>query len=476
METQHSANVQEFEADANKEYISSTVNHKCTELKISSCGSLVVEDQRSFTAETFAFSENLSSGLQDSSSLHRTWNESSSIQTHCNPWATLSCVAENGTENHGGSQNWTQWKSEGSSAVNQGAELGADCLNTSRTQSCTQQATSYFCEDILSRCLDPATGMPVKQEYMNTDNCSVMTSHQLVTLGLDTAAPTDLEARAPGSTYVQMEPLRPHLVHASGHHLGAPMGFYNSSLGQHMVSNNGALGSADGCRFPVDPGFFYQAPRIPMQELQGRAISSRGVRAGFSRESETHCGRVAERQLSPNRDGATERERNRMHMLNDAFDELRKVVPKSNLSEHQRLSKIATLRLAIHYISALTSILKSTGAEIRRIEDCSVPARGRGRQRGGCRTTSSAGRRIVLAAAGRGRAAGAVRNGKTRPAPQNLQRQFTGQNRNGSHTNFSDDMCGNGAEISSENEIASTLVITRPNCHSEEEKDSMRDK
>lgn len=61
------------------------------------------------------------------------------------------------------------------------------------------------------------------------------------------------------------------------------------------------------------------------------------------------------------RNGATLRERNRMHILNDAFDDLRKIVPKSNLSEHQRLSKIATLRLAIHYISALTKILQSSG-------------------------------------------------------------------------------------------------------------------
>lgn len=70
-----------------------------------------------------------------------------------------------------------------------------------------------------------------------------------------------------------------------------------------------------------------------------------------------------------NREGATERERTRMHMLNDAFDSLRKVVPRSNLSEHQKLSKIATLRLAIHYISALSSILRSTGAEIKVITD-----------------------------------------------------------------------------------------------------------
>jgi hypothetical protein len=53
----------------------------------------------------------------------------------------------------------------------------------------------------------------------------------------------------------------------------------------------------------------------------------------------------------------TVRERNRMHALNEAFDELRRVVPKANLHDHQRLSKIATLRLAIHYISCLTQIL-----------------------------------------------------------------------------------------------------------------------
>lgn len=61
------------------------------------------------------------------------------------------------------------------------------------------------------------------------------------------------------------------------------------------------------------------------------------------------------------------------------------MVPKSNLSEHQKLSKIATLRLAIHYISALTSTLKSTGAAILPIK---APAglgdrRGRRRGRGG---------------------------------------------------------------------------------------------
>ncbi|XP_033738294.1 neurogenic differentiation factor 1-like [Pecten maximus] len=72
------------------------------------------------------------------------------------------------------------------------------------------------------------------------------------------------------------------------------------------------------------------------------------------------------------REGATERERQRMHSLNDAFDNLRRVVPKSNLSDHHKLSKIATLRLAIHYIAALGGILKSSGVEVRVIEDRSA--------------------------------------------------------------------------------------------------------
>ncbi|XP_048761867.1 neurogenic differentiation factor 1-like [Ostrea edulis] len=81
------------------------------------------------------------------------------------------------------------------------------------------------------------------------------------------------------------------------------------------------------------------------------------------------------------RHGATVRERNRMHMLNDAFDELRKVVPKNNLGEHQKLSKIATLRLAIRYISSLTKTLKDAGVEVRIVKSSGITDR-RGKRRG----------------------------------------------------------------------------------------------
>lgn len=67
--------------------------------------------------------------------------------------------------------------------------------------------------------------------------------------------------------------------------------------------------------------------------------------------------------LRSTRDCATVRERNRMHKLNRAFEELRKVIPKASYEEEEKLSKIATLRLAIHYISVLSNILEQNSTE-----------------------------------------------------------------------------------------------------------------
>ncbi len=80
------------------------------------------------------------------------------------------------------------------------------------------------------------------------------------------------------------------------------------------------------------------------------------------------------------RNGATLRERNRMHILNEAFDELRALVPKASLAEHQRLSKIATLRLAIHYIGALAALLQRSGG-CAPVDAALLPAAPRRRRR-----------------------------------------------------------------------------------------------
>lgn len=62
-------------------------------------------------------------------------------------------------------------------------------------------------------------------------------------------------------------------------------------------------------------------------------------------------------KLKVRRVKANTRERNRMHGLNEALDELRQHVPC--YSKTQKLSKIETLRLARNYISSLADILKN---------------------------------------------------------------------------------------------------------------------
>ncbi|XP_034179831.2 class E basic helix-loop-helix protein 23 [Osmia lignaria lignaria] len=52
---------------------------------------------------------------------------------------------------------------------------------------------------------------------------------------------------------------------------------------------------------------------------------------------------------------SNERERMRMHSLNDAFQSLREVIP--HVTKERRLSKIETLTLAKNYIVALTDVI-----------------------------------------------------------------------------------------------------------------------
>lgn len=52
---------------------------------------------------------------------------------------------------------------------------------------------------------------------------------------------------------------------------------------------------------------------------------------------------------------SNERERMRMHSLNDAFEQLREVIP--HVKMERKLSKIETLTLAKNYIMALTNVI-----------------------------------------------------------------------------------------------------------------------
>ncbi|XP_011866400.1 PREDICTED: class A basic helix-loop-helix protein 15-like [Vollenhovia emeryi] len=60
---------------------------------------------------------------------------------------------------------------------------------------------------------------------------------------------------------------------------------------------------------------------------------------------------------------SNERERMRMHSLNDAFQSLREVIP--HVTKERRLSKIETLTLAKNYIVALTDVICAMRSEER---------------------------------------------------------------------------------------------------------------
>jgi len=87
---------------------------------------------------------------------------------------------------------------------------------------------------------------------------------------------------------------------------------------------------------------------INMQSKRSR--SSRGSYHGRRRKST-----ISARERNLRRLESNERERQRMHSLNDAFQSLREVIPHVRLE--RKLSKIETLTLAKNYIMALTNVV-----------------------------------------------------------------------------------------------------------------------
>lgn len=70
---------------------------------------------------------------------------------------------------------------------------------------------------------------------------------------------------------------------------------------------------------------------------------------------------LSARERNLRRIESNERERQRMHSLNDAFGELRSVIPHVDIG--RKLSKIETLTLAKNYIKALTNVVCETRGE-----------------------------------------------------------------------------------------------------------------
>uniref|UniRef100_A0A8C2YCL9 Class A basic helix-loop-helix protein 15 n=1 Tax=Coturnix japonica TaxID=93934 RepID=A0A8C2YCL9_COTJA len=105
------------------------------------------------------------------------------------------------------------------------------------------------------------------------------------------------------------------------------------------------------------PGFSQSAMR--KKEL-GKCVRHTERRSGGSRESSKIAAARAKCPWSSKdrhlrRLESNERERQRMHKLNNAFQALREVIP--HVRAENKLSKIETLTLAKNYIKSLTSII-----------------------------------------------------------------------------------------------------------------------
>ncbi|XP_034937456.1 class A basic helix-loop-helix protein 15-like [Chelonus insularis] len=94
-------------------------------------------------------------------------------------------------------------------------------------------------------------------------------------------------------------------------------------------------------------------PKEGHSSKSGRKTSRRIERYNLrSSKSSRTC---TPREKTLRRLESNERERMRMHSLNNAFQSLREVIP--HVSKERRLSKIETLTLAKNYIVALTDVI-----------------------------------------------------------------------------------------------------------------------
>lgn len=95
--------------------------------------------------------------------------------------------------------------------------------------------------------------------------------------------------------------------------------------------------------------------------------SSSGTTSGSSGPGRRRrCG-ISARERNLRRLESNERERMRMHSLNRAFEDLRRVIPHVK-KDNRSLSKIETLTLAKNYVKALTNAICTMRGEVPRYQ------------------------------------------------------------------------------------------------------------
>ncbi|KAL4712296.1 hypothetical protein ACJJTC_004058 [Scirpophaga incertulas] len=102
----------------------------------------------------------------------------------------------------------------------------------------------------------------------------------------------------------------------------------------------------------------------PRRAAAGSPPAATGVTSGPGRRR--RCA-VSARERNIRRLESNERERMRMHSLNRAFEDLRRVIPHVK-KDNRSLSKIETLTLAKNYVKALTNAICTMRGEVPRYQ------------------------------------------------------------------------------------------------------------
>ncbi|KAL1451002.1 hypothetical protein WDU94_003302 [Cyamophila willieti] len=119
--------------------------------------------------------------------------------------------------------------------------------------------------------------------------------------------------------------------------------------------------SRNNCNKSPKPCFTLSPPDLELTDsssVSDDTCSISGGGAGGTRASSSGRRKkpvLNAREKNMRRLESNERERMRMHSLNDAFQSLREVIP--HVKKERRLSKIETLTLAKNYIMALTNVI-----------------------------------------------------------------------------------------------------------------------
>uniref|UniRef100_A0A8C4R4V3 Neurogenin 1 n=1 Tax=Eptatretus burgeri TaxID=7764 RepID=A0A8C4R4V3_EPTBU len=153
----------------------------------------------------------------------------------------------------------------------------------------------------------------------------------------------------------------------------APYGgtrFFNCEVSLSPSASEDDTGCSSSGLSPGLPSSPYTPYSEGAVEQEGRSSSCGSIGGNEFRIGRSH-GRLG-RSREPGTNGvrrtrrlkANDRERNRMHSLNEALDDLRKVLPAwpgDDTAGDAKLTKIETLRFAYNYIWALTETLRLGG-------------------------------------------------------------------------------------------------------------------